>query len=645
MITALRRLFGTRLGVAFALLFVALIGLIMVLGDVSNQLSGFGNSGVQGGEVIRAGDQVVTEKEFEERIAQSMQQVQQQSPGLDRATFARTGGVDRVLRLLLDSAGLNAFGKDQGMGAGKKLIDGAIASIPAFFGPDGKFSEGVFRGILAQSQITEAQVRSDIETGVIAQQILDPIKSGAYIPPSVVRVYAEVQLESRTGYVLDIPASAVPAGPAPTEAEIKAFYDKNKARYTMPERRVVRMAPFGIPTVGAQAMPTDAEIQDYYNKNAATYGAKETRTVTQIVLSDQNSANTIANKVKGGMSFDQAAKESGLAATKLEGQEKAAYASAQGSAAADAVFAAKAGAIVGPVKSNFGWNVVKVDTASTSSGKSLAAARGEIVEKLTADKSLKLISEIDGKISTALDDGQNFDQITKANNLQSTTSPEITADGIEYGKGGQPVLPPQIVSQLFLMGVDDDPAVIPLDPGKVFALVDVSRVIPAAPRPLAEIKDQVTKDLVAERQQAAAKKIADTVIAKVQKGMPLAQAAAESGVSVSQRTLTARRQDLQQRSADSPALALMFSMAPKTAKRLEKPGNQGWSVVVLDKVEKTDLSKSPEILVLVERELLGLQGDEFQSQFADAARIDIGATYSNETVARIKRTMMGDGNS
>lgn len=646
MISFLRRIFNSRLGIAFALGFVVLMGLMMVLGDVTNQMGNFGGSSqVQNGEVVRGGDIVISEQQFQDRIAQNMQQAQQQYPNLDRATFARTGGVDRTLKILLDTVGLEAFGKEQGIGASKKMVDGAIASIPAFMGPDGKFSETVYQNVLAQNKITDAQVRADVATGLVAQQILDPIKSGSYVPPSVVKVYAELQLELRSGQVLDIPLSAVPAGPAPTDKELTDFYNKNKARYTVPERRVVRLAPFGVATIGEKAKPTDAQIQAYYDQNKATYAPKETRSLTQVIVPTQNDANTLAAKVKAGTSFDDAAKQAGVVATKLQNQDRAAYAGSAGAAVADAVFNAPSGTVVGPVKSALGWYVVRPESASTSSGKSLAQVRGEIAQKLTAENTTKVLSDTDAKIQEMIDDGQNFDVIAKANGFQVTTLPEITAQGIPYGKGGQPILPPALVKQLFAMGVDDDPTVIVITPNEMFAVVDVSSVTPAAPRPLAEIKDQVSKDFVTERQQAEAKKIADAIIAKVQKGIPLAQAAAESGVRITPRSLAASRQELQQRSPDSPALALMFSMAPNTAKKLERAGNGGWSIVTLNQITKGDLSKNQNVVVGVGKELKELQADEIQSQFADAAGKNVGVSHSAEIVNKTKRTMMGDANN
>ena len=64
--------------------------------------------------------------------------------------------------------------------------------------------------------------------------------------------------------------------------------------------------------------------------------------------------------------------------------------------------------IVGPVQSDFGWVVVKVDSVKTQGGKSLAEATPEIAAKLNAQKHKDAIEDIVDKLQNALDGGSNF---------------------------------------------------------------------------------------------------------------------------------------------------------------------------------------------------------------------------------------------
>src|SRR3546814_3375159 len=77
---------------------------------------------------------------------------------------------------------------------------------------------------------------------IFARQLIVPTVGASQIPMQVALPYAALLLEKRQGHVGFVPATAVAAGKAPTDAEIATFYSHETARYTVPERRVIRYA-------------------------------------------------------------------------------------------------------------------------------------------------------------------------------------------------------------------------------------------------------------------------------------------------------------------------------------------------------------------------------------------------------------------
>jgi peptidyl-prolyl cis-trans isomerase D len=163
----------------------------------------------------------------------------------------------------------------------------------------------------------------------------------------------------------------------------------------------------------------------------AAYASSDTRSLSQVVVPDQATANAIAQRAKEGQALAAAAAPAGsnAAVTTLQDQSRQAYASVAGDKTAAAVFAASAGAIIGPMQSDFGWVVVKVDAVKAGGGKTLDQARAEIAAKLTADKRKIAIEDLVDKVQTALDDGSNFSEAIAAAKLPVTTTPLITANG------------------------------------------------------------------------------------------------------------------------------------------------------------------------------------------------------------------------
>src|SRR3546814_15919547 len=114
-----------------------------------------------------------------------------------------------------------------------------------------------------------------------------PVSLAASVPDGLVKPYAELLLEERTGSIGIIPSEAFAEKTPPSDADVQAFYAKNSRRYMVPERRVVRYAPITYDALGAAVAPTGAEIQRFYTANKAGYGPSETRRQSEIIRTEE----------------------------------------------------------------------------------------------------------------------------------------------------------------------------------------------------------------------------------------------------------------------------------------------------------------------------------------------------------------------
>ncbi len=649
MITFLRSIFNSKLGLAISFIFIALVGIAFAAGDITGSSSFGGGSGVlSGGSTIaEVGNRDIDSVEVKQRVDNRIDIERQQQPTLDMANFIAGGGFEATLEQIINVAALEKFGHDQGIRVSKRLVDGEIASIPAFFGPTGVFDRNTFLQVIGQRRINEAQLRGDIATDLLTRQLLVPVSGAARMPAGVARPYAALSLESRNGVVGLIPSSAMPKGAAPSDQEIAAYYSRNVARYTVPERRVIRYAPFGLSTLGGKVVPNEADIAKYYKDNAARYAASETRDLSQVILQDQKAAQAFEAKVKAGTSFADAAKQAGLEPVALKAQTAAAYTKLSSPAIAAAAFALPQGGVAPLQRSGLGWHVVRVDTITSIPAKPLAAVRGEILEAVKVEKQAATLADLAAKVQEQVDAGSTFDEVVKANGLIPVTTPPITATG---ANPDDPAMQPdprfaRFIEPMFEAQTDDDPAVETVVPDREFALAKLDRIIAAAPRPLAQIKAQVVAEFERDRAAKQARTIADAVIAKVAKGVPLAQALRETGVTLpAPQPIGGRRRDLAQGGQRvPPPLALMFSMKEKSAKRLEAPANQGWYIVWLDKIIPGDVKSEPNLIPQLQAEFSRLVGEEYAAQFTGAIKAETGVKRNPGAEAKLKRELSGAG--
>lgn len=642
MITFLRKLFSTRLGVFLALAFIGLIAVTFALGDVGH-LSG--TSVGTGERVARVGSETINSGELIRRAQTALQNERGKTPELDMASFARNGGIERTLSALINAVAIDQFAKRQGMAVSKRMVDGEIASVPAFKGPAGQFDANLFRTALARQGLNERQVRDELAASMIERQLVIAATGAARTPLFAAERYAALSLEARQGTAVFVPS--VPAAGTPTDAELQDFYKRNQARYTIPERRIVRFGVFGRSTIASGIKISDAEIAQYYKEHPDQFKGLEQRQFSQLILVDQAAANAFAAKVRNGQDFDAAAKAIGLAATRMTIVSPENLADIASEAVSKAGYALAQGQVSAPAKSSLGWHVLRLEGITRTPPVPLEKARGGIEFDLRKQKIETAIADQVARIEDAIADGATFDEIVAQEKLQKVTTPPILPNGADPS---DPSFVPPPFMQILLKDAfeaqpDDDPIVETLAANEEFALTDLESIVPAQPRPLAQIRDQVAKDLLIDRAHAAARAAADRIIAAAKGGVPVATAAAAAQARTDGPTsiggkrieLTAGGQKV------PPQIALLFSMAEGSIKRLEAPDKGGWYVIKLDKIIPGDIRSAPQLALSLRQELAPIQGDEYAQQFVAAMRTEVGVTQDDAAVGRVKRGLAGIG--
>jgi peptidyl-prolyl cis-trans isomerase D len=633
---------------------LGLLGLIMIAFIVTGigTPGGLGDigGGARGDRIATIGKDVIHAPEVTQRVQNALENIRQQQPGLDIATFVNGGGYEETVKQLIGARALELWARGHGIDVTKRLVDGEIASIPAFNGPTGKFDETIYRSVLQQRRLSDVQLRRDIGGDLIRRQLLVPVAGATFTPATLVAPYAALMLEGRSGQIGIVPSQLLAGGAPPSDAEIANWYSRNIARYTVPERRVIRYALFGADQLKARAAPTEAEIAAFYKANAASYGAVETRSFSQVVLPDAAAAKALAARIAGGESFAAAAAKAGFTpADTALGQKTQAELAELGSAAiAAAAFATPAGRETAPMKSELGWHIVHVDAVRSAAARPLSAVRAEIVASLTTQKTAEAIADMVSAIESAIADGSTFDDVVKSEKLTVVTTPPVLASGAAPDAPGWAPTPQLMVllRAAFQAEADEDPSVETIGNGAVHAVLDVARIIPAAPAPLASIRAQVIADASRKRASDRARAVAQAIVAKADRGVPLALAIAQAGVPLpAPRPATARRLELVRAGAQvPPPLELMFTLAPGRTKLLAAPNDEGWFVVRLDTIVAGDIAKAPGIVEATRNQFTSVIGQEYVEQFTNAIGREIGIKRDPAATARLKAQLLGGSN-
>lgn len=635
MLSFFRRALGSW--VVLGLLGILAVAFIVTGVGTPSSLGALGSVGSK--DAVKVDDRSIEISDLNDRMKIELARRRQQQPDITMADLVQEGALEKFVAEMTEMTVLQTFGEKFGMVVSDRLSDGEIASAAAFKGADGKFNEAKYRQILNQQRFSEQQFHHYIEQGIAIRHLLFSVSGNSGAPRDLAAPYASLLVERRSGNAVEIRNSAFTGGPAPTDAELNGYYAANRARYIEPERRVIRYAIIDKAMVAKQAAPSDAEIAAQYKKDAAKYAAREIRDLTQIIVQTEAAAKAAAAKARAGTMAD-AAKSAGADAVPLTAVEKAAYAGQSADAVANAAFGAAQGGVIGPVKSPLGWHIVKVDAIKKIGGKSLADARADIAAALSTQKAADGFADMLANIDEAVSDGQTFDDIVKARGLTIVSTPPLTAGGLSPDQSGfvaSPDLTP-VLKDAFQAEPDDDPALVPISDEKdVF--YDLDRVIAAAPKPLAQIKTQVTVDFITDRASKAARRAAEAILAKANRGTPLAAAAAGQG---SVRALSSRRMDIVNGNARPPVeLVQLFDLNVGRARLAPTADKQGWVVVQLDKIEPGNLMAEPSLLAATQSQLSDAVGREYTQQFTTAAKKLLKIQRNDAAITDLRKSLTG----
>ena len=644
MFRTFRRLSKSAIGTAIMVLVLLMILVGFAMQDLSSVMSG--NFGMSQGTLVKIGDESVTEREMSSTMRRILQQEQRQNP---EATYASLAGqFDEILDGLVDERALSAFATDHGFRLSKALVDAEIAKLPGARGLDGKFSDQSYAAFLQQQQMTDADVRRLIGAAIIQRLVLAPAAVDARVPIGVARPYASMLLEQREGQLALVPVDRFRAGLNPSDGDLQSFYAQNRQRYMVPEQRVLKMAVIG-PEQVANVTPTDAEIAAYYKANQATYAGSETRVISQAVVQDKRQADGIAARARGGANFAAAAAPAGFTAADVNigPQNRAQFAGLAGDAIAGQAFGAAKGAVVGPVRSDLGWHVIKIEDIRGASGRSLEQAREEIAKLLTDNKRKEALTDLITKVEDQVAAGASLTEAAAGSKLEVTTTPVINSAGTSSADASYrfPAELAPVLKEGFSMTVEDDPQVITLANDAGYVLVAVDQAIAAAPAPLADVKDQVREDWIQRKASDRARAVAAQVAAKVAGGVALNQAVAQAGVALPPvQPVNARRIQLNQANAAAVApLRMLFALAQGKSRMVADPSGRGFFIVKTNKITPGDATSNPLLIGQTQREFQQAASDELAQQLLSAMKADQGIKRNEEAIAAAKQRFSGTG--
>ena len=564
--------------------------------------------------VAKVGKREISQNAFQNRMNQLRQQLsEQQGEQFDPAIFEKPETKLRVLDAMIDEELLLQANTDWGMRVSDQALRDAIAGIPAFQ-VNGTFDPTSYRAYLASNGKTPDMFEDEIRSSLAMQLLPQAIDDSAIVGDDRVDGYLGLASQRRDLRYFLLPRPEA-ADKQVTDAQIESWYKAHQADYMNPEQVSVKYVEVDSAKLKPKAAPSELELKARYEEEKQRFVQPEQRLVSHILINvpanatpqQQKTALAEADKIAAEATpanfAKLAEKDSQDLGSRRQGGDLGWLEKGVTNAAFDsAMFSLQKGQISKPVLSSDGYHVIWLRDIRSGESKPFADVREQLLNEATSAERDRQYNELAGKMADqTYSNPSSLEPAAAALDLPIETSPLFSRTG-GPGLAGNP----KVVAAAF----SDDVLVQGNNSGLIdlgnnhSVVIHVDKHVPAAAKPLAEVRAKVQQSILEERIAAAARKHADEVLARLRKGEAMAEVAKSLDAKVVSVPEAVRNQSLQ---VPAPVLKEAYLLPHPVAGKPQfaevDMGDGGFAMVAVDKVQPGDLAKIP----AQEREMLHRQ--------------------------------------
>lgn len=443
---------------------------------------------------------------------------------------ARALGVDaQVIGRLVTEAILDQRAGDLGLNVSDEAVARSILEEPSFQNAAGQFDRAQFDDLLRSNGLSEAAFVREQRGTLVRQHIAEGLTGGLMVPLAMREAIYRFGAERRSANYVLLPATAGGDVGAPDEQALKTYFDERKGSFRAPEYRRLNVLAVTPDTVVAPASISNDVARVRYDEVKATrFGTPERRKLQQIVLPNEAEAKAASERIKSGATFDEIAKERGIAPQDLAlGTVSAAE--VFDPAVRKVAFSLPAGGVSEPIAGRFGPTIVRAEAVEPQRVKPFEEVADEVKRDIARERARDTLDELHDKIEDQRAAARPLNEIAPQLKLQVRTVDAVTRTGED--KAGKPLDLPEkdaLLAATFASDVGADAeAIRTRDNGYVW--FEVAGIEPSRDRTL----DEVLKEVMEQwRQDEIAKRLADRardLVARLDQGEAFTAVAAAAG--------------------------------------------------------------------------------------------------------------------
>jgi peptidyl-prolyl cis-trans isomerase D len=356
----------------------------------------------------------ISSNEVRQTYQQQLAQIERQSSApLDDAM--RNEIKRRVLDEYVNSEALVTRADDLGYRVSDSELLAEMSKIPAFQ-VDGKFDQAHALAVLNAQGRSVSEIEGLFRRDAKLRQLDMALNASSFATPTEMKEYRALTRQQRELAWLTLSAAKYAEHANPDDAAVKAYYDAHKSDYMTPETVNLRYVELSLAQLESKVSVDDAQLKAFYEeqktKTPDRFLQAEQRRVRHILLSVNDpkedaavkaKAESLLKRAKAGEDFSKLAKEfsqdpgSAAQGGDLGWSERKIFVGPFG----DAAFSMKVDEIQGPVKTQFGYHILKLDGIQPPAVKSFDASRAELEAEYRRNEAERLFNNAQDQLADA----------------------------------------------------------------------------------------------------------------------------------------------------------------------------------------------------------------------------------------------------
>lgn len=464
------------------------------------------------GYVATVNDMHITEIEFQKVYGSMEQNLRASYPDLTPELLKGLQLEQQVLQRLIMKKLLELEAERIGLEISPYELLLAVQDMPYFLNKDGKFDKDEYLRVLKASGLTPAQFESGLREDMLPEKLQKLLTAGAWGSPEEARLRYMYERQKRSVDYILFPLADYISASAPSDAEIQTAYEARAAQYALPARVKLQYVLLDPEKMADPFAISEEALSAAYEMRKAQFADPEKVHARHILIrvgegapeaevkKAEKSAGDIAAKIRGGEDFIEAAKKYGQDPSAAQGGDLGFFTREQMvKPFADAAFSLAAGELSAPVRTQFGFHLIKVEEKQAAKQRTLDEVKDELRAALAVEAATEALqAKTDAVLAAALSNGDMSSAAGRAG-LQAAETALESADALAEELG---------LRSIDMQVVMNTPAGTVVDSSfatqKGMLVIRVAESVPAMTKALEEVRGEIVDELTREKAMQAA---------------------------------------------------------------------------------------------------------------------------------------------